>query len=350
MPKKIITVMMGMLVCVSVAMGYYWNKDLHNWSTEPAHDLAVIAQGTPDVSWHFDGYHSGHHFDDFTTFPIGGYTCLHWTNPAGGPIPVGDVVHVGASGSGSFTGVDMYWTDEDGSRLGHSVVWNADTRIRYEGGDAVICMANITAPVDEQGNLIEEPWAAPREIVATNIRYAVIDDPIPLDELNAANEHLNSILEPLVPETVIPPGGEEMFVIPEPVAEGQFVVVRWNNSAPAILDSDETEAIDWVQDQLLGAEPIGIQDGGTVEPVRLLDVASGPGGWEISYHLPKDAEVTLAIYSVTGELIVTLLNEFKSAGTYTTSWNPSEDIAVGTYFCRLKADGIQAAEKMIRLR
>lgn len=65
----------------------------------------------------------------------------------------------------------------------------------------------------------------------------------------------------------------------------------------------------------------------------------------ISYALPKEAQVNLKIYDVSGRQVVSLVDKVQKSGNYTISWN-AIDIPSGVYFCRLDVNNKQ---KMIKL-
>jgi len=59
--------------------------------------------------------------------------------------------------------------------------------------------------------------------------------------------------------------------------------------------------------------------------------------------------VTLKIYNILGKEIVTLINENKSAGTYSVEWNAA-DFPSGIYFYELKVNKFSQTRKMILLK
>lgn len=71
----------------------------------------------------------------------------------------------------------------------------------------------------------------------------------------------------------------------------------------------------------------------------------------ITYGLPKDQNVTLKIFDITGREVVTLVNNLLAAGTYTVSWNGKTSsgttAASGTYIYRLQAGDYVRTMKMI---
>jgi hypothetical protein len=75
---------------------------------------------------------------------------------------------------------------------------------------------------------------------------------------------------------------------------------------------------------------------------------------EISFSLPQAGSVNLRIYSVTGQLVKTVLAENFAAGEHRAIWNgrntAGEDVAFGVYFYVLSTDTGRATKSMTLLR
>jgi len=56
----------------------------------------------------------------------------------------------------------------------------------------------------------------------------------------------------------------------------------------------------------------------------------------ISYYLPRDSDVTLTIYDITGRLIETIVDQKQNGGHYTVQWDAS-DLPSGVHFHRIQA-------------
>ena len=56
----------------------------------------------------------------------------------------------------------------------------------------------------------------------------------------------------------------------------------------------------------------------------------------IAYQLPESSMVRLSVYNITGQLIKTLVNEYKNAGNYRVTWNAA-DVESGLYLFRIQA-------------
>jgi hypothetical protein len=68
----------------------------------------------------------------------------------------------------------------------------------------------------------------------------------------------------------------------------------------------------------------------------------------ISYELPNAAVVSLKILNTLGQLVETLVDDEKSAGSYRVAWNAN--VPSGVYFYRLQAGGFVETKKMILLQ
>ncbi len=69
----------------------------------------------------------------------------------------------------------------------------------------------------------------------------------------------------------------------------------------------------------------------------------------ISYQIPEASFVTLKIYDVLGNEIVTLVNEERSAGDYKTQFSGTR-LTSGIYFYQLKAGSFVETKKMLLLK
>ncbi|HEX2868317.1 MAG TPA: choice-of-anchor Q domain-containing protein [Ignavibacteriales bacterium] len=67
----------------------------------------------------------------------------------------------------------------------------------------------------------------------------------------------------------------------------------------------------------------------------------------IAYDLPEDGRVTLEVFNLLGEKVVTLVDEMKAAGTYKTEWNALHQNS-GIYIYRLNVSGAQKHYSQIR--
>ncbi len=63
----------------------------------------------------------------------------------------------------------------------------------------------------------------------------------------------------------------------------------------------------------------------------------------ITYQLPEEATVKLAIYAADGSLVTTLVDNVQAAGIYSVKWDAS-DQSSGVYFGRLVAVPVTQAK------
>lgn len=68
-----------------------------------------------------------------------------------------------------------------------------------------------------------------------------------------------------------------------------------------------------------------------------------------SYQLPRYSFLNLSIYNIAGQLVETLVNEYKDMGSYSVIWNAS-DIGSGLYFYRIKAGEYTETKKCVILK
>ncbi len=74
----------------------------------------------------------------------------------------------------------------------------------------------------------------------------------------------------------------------------------------------------------------------------------------IRYSLATEGPVTLRVHDLTGRLVRTLCASGMKRGTYSITWNGTDDrggeLAHGVYFCRLVAGDYRATEKLVLQR
>lgn len=70
---------------------------------------------------------------------------------------------------------------------------------------------------------------------------------------------------------------------------------------------------------------------------------------KISYSVPFDSKVTISVYSITGELVMELVNGNVSAGSYSVDFNGS-NLASGMYIYRMVAGDFVHTQKMMLMK
>ena len=74
----------------------------------------------------------------------------------------------------------------------------------------------------------------------------------------------------------------------------------------------------------------------------------------LDFSIPKRSNVTLRVFNMMGQEVVTLINEKKSYGNYSTSWNGLDskgvNVSSGVYFAELKTQEARRITKMLLLK
>lgn len=70
---------------------------------------------------------------------------------------------------------------------------------------------------------------------------------------------------------------------------------------------------------------------------------------QIRYELPEQADVRLDVFNIAGQRVATLVNESRSAGTHTVSFDASA-LASGVYLYRLRAGSVVLTRKMTLIK
>ncbi|WP_158623826.1 hypothetical protein [Corallococcus llansteffanensis] len=233
------------------AAAYDKNVDLKNTGTTTAYDVAVVLNGTETVTATFDGYTYGPligHFTQRTVTPLAsGDTVIHWMNIDGidAPIPPGKTIHVGWSTSDCTSQVkDMYWTTKAHGRLRNSVILDVRNNLTYTtGGFPIIDLTNV---LEAQVN-----------IRIRDVRFVVVDSPLPLEALSTMNDKLMAQLRPVSEGSfVLSPGKSARFEIPVAVKEGQSLLTVYTTSPDeaqgAVSSLQSAEATHFMQRPVVG--------------------------------------------------------------------------------------------------
>ena len=94
-------------------------------------------------------------------------------------------------------------------------------------------------------------------------------------------------------------------------------------------------------------------EGAIKNPVRFSLKQNYPNPFNptttIAYSLPKDSQVTLSIYNVSGQIGHVLKDEHQPAGNYTATWD-ANGVPSGLYFCTLKSGDFVQTKEMLFLK
>jgi len=118
-------------------------------------------------------------------------------------------------------------------------------------------------------------------------------------------------------------------------------------TSPAIIMDDSVLAdkeLDWLPDDELKSKSL---------PLKSKMSANYPNPFNavttISYTLPELALVKIKIYNVLGQLVTTLVNEEKQAGTYSVQFDATQ-LASGIYYYRLTAENYAETRKLTLIK
>jgi hypothetical protein len=70
----------------------------------------------------------------------------------------------------------------------------------------------------------------------------------------------------------------------------------------------------------------------------------------IKFNLPEARDITLKVFNILGEEVVTLVSGRLTASSYSYNWSRSSGIASGIYFYRLEREGYVKTKKMILMK
>jgi hypothetical protein len=222
-----------LLLSIQPASACFWvNKDLKKLSAGSAYDVAVELDGNYNITGHFDGYHSGSKvgwFNSFSWGPQSGRTKLHWQNFQNGSdnkIDQNDVIHIGWGNCDSRASkpVDMYWTDASGNKI-PGEIYNITSGWHYITSTKKVWL--------EWTNSFRQGSSDTATITIANVRYAVLNTAVPLENLNTENATLAAQLQVLPGGTgfAVVPGATAQLEVPGSVDTTQSVVVRYEVSA-----------------------------------------------------------------------------------------------------------------------
>jgi hypothetical protein len=107
-------------------------------------------------------------------------------------------------------------------------------------------------------------------------------------------------------------------------------------------------AVDCVVISIPGEPMRGASEGGAV---ALRSATPNPFNpvTRLSYYLPQESYVTLAVFDVSGRLVEKLVDRAESAGEHTVEWNAAQ-VPSGIYFGRLEAGGVVDTRKLIVIK
>jgi len=134
---------------------------------------------------------------------------------------------------------------------------------------------------------------------------------------------------------------------------GDWVTAFWAVDGRTCTPYDQ-----WWQMVYNMLEAFGVLSVGEIphyQPTRSLKLTIAPviftNSTSINFNLPTNGEVKLCVYNKTGQRIITLIDEYKYAGSYSTAWNRKyangNDVPDGVYFVNLSCDGMSCTKNVV---
>ena len=134
------------------------------------------------------------------------------------------------------------------------------------------------------------------------------------------------------------------------------LVLMKGESVEFAFDVNELRSPDMTRDYIIRAtgkyEPdYAVYSNLVPNRFQLLDNYPNPFNptTQISFTLPKAAQVKLTVYNVLGQVVQTPVNEHMEAGYHSITWD-GHNVATGIYLYRLEAGEFQATKKMMLLK
>ena len=104
--------------------------------------------------------------------------------------------------------------------------------------------------------------------------------------------------------------------------------------------------------------PVAVEEGSEVTPQSFTLHQNYPNPFNpttsIQYELPKATQVTISVFNILGQTVITLVDEKQNAGKYQVQWNGKNNqdgnVAAGIYLLNFSAGTISKTRKMLLIR
>jgi len=137
---------------------------------------------------------------------------------------------------------------------------------------------------------------------------------------------------------------------------GDWVSAFWSMDLRTCTPPDQQEMMIYSMLDAFGV--LGIQEKPGQEPARALYLSVAPDpvvrSASISYNTPIAGDVKMQVYNRAGQLINTLVDDHKQAGSYTVTWTGRDTRGVnvpnGVYFVRLTCGDLACSENIVLMK
>lgn len=130
-------------------------------------------------------------------------------------------------------------------------------------------------------------------------------------------------------------------------------VLKWSVQTRGATSEPIIKNVDTFSVILVKGKPLSVQKNNNMLPSVYSLSQNYPNPFnpstKIEYQLPASSNVEMKVLDILGREIATLVNETKSAGTYSVEWNASQ-FPSGMYFYRMQAGNFVQIKKLLLLK
>lgn len=134
---------------------------------------------------------------------------------------------------------------------------------------------------------------------------------------------------------------------------GDWVTAFWALDLRTCTPPDQQESMVYGMLDAFGV--LGIYEKPGQDPARALQLNIAPDpvvrSASISYITPIAGDVKMQVYNRVGQSVITLVDEYKHAGSYTVTWNGRDtrgiDVPNGVYFVRLTCGSLACSKNIV---
>jgi hypothetical protein len=134
---------------------------------------------------------------------------------------------------------------------------------------------------------------------------------------------------------------------------GDWVTAFWAVDLRTCTPPDQQESMVYGMLDAFGV--LGVYEKPGQDLTRRLSLSITPDPFVrhavISYNTPIASDVKLQVYNKAGQSVITLVDEYKYAGSYTVTWNGRDtrgiDVPNGVYFVRLTCGNLACSQNIV---